>query len=94
VIVSADTDFGTLLALRNEKRPSVVLLRRVSQRRPELHVAVLVANLPDIQEFFAGGRSRGARRASHSRAALANFERRLNLFKRETSAFLGTSDIR
>lgn len=55
IVVSADTDLGTLLALRNAKKPSVVLLRRISQRRPAEQVTVLLANLPGLKEPLETG---------------------------------------
>jgi predicted nuclease of predicted toxin-antitoxin system len=48
-IISADTDFAELLALRRETEPSVVLFRGRSPRRPEQEAAVLFANLPLIK---------------------------------------------
>jgi predicted nuclease of predicted toxin-antitoxin system len=56
VIVSADTDFGELLAAsRRAARSSVVLLRSADHLTPDQQAALLVANLPAVADELEAG---------------------------------------
>ena len=54
-VIAADTDFGTLLAMSQETKPSVILFRRSSQRSPEAQVTLLLANLPSVASLIERG---------------------------------------
>jgi len=49
VLVSADTDFGTMLTMRRQTRPSVILLRHGVPRKPTEQATLLLANLPSVE---------------------------------------------
>jgi predicted nuclease of predicted toxin-antitoxin system len=55
VLVSADTDFGTLMAQGGATRPSVVIFRRATGRRPVAQAGLLIANLPAMAEALDEG---------------------------------------
>jgi predicted nuclease of predicted toxin-antitoxin system len=55
IIISSDADFGAFLALPGHTRPSLILFRRESDRRPDKQVALLLSNLPIIQEALNQG---------------------------------------
>lgn len=55
VLVSADTDFGMLLARTGARGPSVVLIRRSTARRAHELAALLLANLDQVSDDLAAG---------------------------------------
>ena len=54
ILISADTDFGELLANAPVLAPSVILLRRTDKRAASL-AAVILANLEQVTEDLAAG---------------------------------------
>jgi predicted nuclease of predicted toxin-antitoxin system len=55
VVVSADTDFGTILALRRASLPSVILFRGATPRNPKGQAALLLVNLGTVATMLERG---------------------------------------
>jgi predicted nuclease of predicted toxin-antitoxin system len=55
VIVSADTDFGALLAHRRAAEPSVLLVRELVEMSPQGLVRVVVGHLDILEDHLAAG---------------------------------------
>lgn len=54
-IVSADTDFGSLLIARQDRKPSVILFRGATPRSPDAQAIMLLANLSRFEASLTDG---------------------------------------
>ena len=55
ILISADTDFGTLLALRGQNKPSVILFRHCDEREPRKQCSLLLQNLDQLSADLQTG---------------------------------------
>lgn len=55
IVVSADTDFGTLLALRQSVKPSVILFRGATPRRPADQLRLMLTVLESVEADLSNG---------------------------------------
>jgi predicted nuclease of predicted toxin-antitoxin system len=55
ILISSDTDFGTLLTLWKQKKPSIIFFRRGTDRHPEKQLSLLLSNLSRIQDDLEQG---------------------------------------
>jgi predicted nuclease of predicted toxin-antitoxin system len=54
-IISADTDFGTILALRHLAKPSFILFRGDAERRPDQQAELLLQYMPKLDRSIESG---------------------------------------
>jgi predicted nuclease of predicted toxin-antitoxin system len=55
IVVSADTNFGALLALRQEENHRSSSSAGPGKRRPDAQVKLLLANVPNVKESLENG---------------------------------------
>ncbi len=54
ILISADTDFGALLAFRDSSKPSFILFRQ-SDKRPSSQLNYLLTHLPKLEKDLTSG---------------------------------------
>ncbi len=55
VIVSADSDFGTILAAQEAERPSFILFRQANLLVAQHYLAILISALPVLEPELRSG---------------------------------------
>ena len=55
IVVSADTDFGALLAARTVRKPSVIQFRGQGSRRPDALAHTILSNLSQVTKALESG---------------------------------------
>ncbi len=55
VLISADTDFGAILARSGATTPSFILMRRAVNERPAEQAALILDNLPTVSDDLDAG---------------------------------------
>ena len=55
ILLSEDTDFGTLLALRQSAKPSVILFRHMPNRSAASLTSIILANLDTVEADLTTG---------------------------------------
>lgn len=55
IVVSADTDFGALLAARNVTKPSVIQFRGPGSRKPDVLSRAILSNLSQLADALERG---------------------------------------
>ena len=55
IVISCDTDFGTILAINKRNRPSVIQFRGETYRNPKGQLIVLRENLAQVEKMLLEG---------------------------------------
>ncbi|MCJ8277176.1 MAG: DUF5615 family PIN-like protein [Bdellovibrionales bacterium] len=55
IIITADTDFGTISVLQNKKKPSIIIFRKGVTRLPKEQIKLLTLNFPIIKDKLDQG---------------------------------------